>query len=99
MLIGISENNTKPAQDYINWAKNSLTTTPAIVTYRDLAIAYDIVGNTEERDAVLDLALSTFPFNEGLLALQAVLHKKDKKARQAKNDALSSQAQPQATQP
>ncbi|WP_435793723.1 Wzy polymerase domain-containing protein [Neptuniibacter pectenicola] len=99
MLIGISENNTKPAQDYINWAKNSLTTTPAIVTYRDLAIAYDIVGNTEERDAVLDQALRTFPIHKGLLELQAVLHKKDKKARQAKNDALSSQAQPQATQP
>ncbi len=99
MLIGISENNTKPAQDYINWAKNSLTTTPAIVTYRDLAIAYDIVGNTEERDAVLDQALRTFPIHKGLLELQAVLHKKDKKARQAKNDALSSQDQPQATQP
>ncbi|MEM5535415.1 Wzy polymerase domain-containing protein [Neptuniibacter pectenicola] len=99
MLIGMSENNTKPAQDYISWAEVSLRTTPAIITYRDLAIAYDIVGQTEKRDTVLELALSTFPINEGLLELQAVLHKKDKKARQAKNDALSSQAQPQATQP
>ena len=99
MLISASRNNKKPAQDYIDWAEQSVKVTPAIVTYRDLAIAYDIIGKEEDRDQVLNKALSMFPTHNGLLKLQQKLRIKDKNALKAKNVESSSQAQPQASQP
>jgi len=99
MLIGISNHNKKPAQDYIDWAEQSVKVTPAIVTYRDLAIAYDIIGKEQERDQVLNKALSMFPTHSGLLELQQKLRIKDKNALKAKNVESSSQALPQASQP
>ncbi|MDO6592401.1 Wzy polymerase domain-containing protein [Neptuniibacter sp. 1_MG-2023] len=99
MLIGISNHNKKPAQDYIDWAEQSVKVTPAIVTYRDLAIAYDIIGKEQERDQVLNKALSMFPTHSGLLELQQKLRIKDKNALKTKNVESSSQAQPQASQP
>lgn len=99
MLIGISDNNKQPALDYINWAEQSIKVTPALATYRDLVAAYDIIGKTKERDQVLDKVLGIFPTHPDLLKLQRLLTEKDKNVFKAKNDALSSQAQPQATQP
>ncbi|WP_420554158.1 Wzy polymerase domain-containing protein [Neptuniibacter marinus] len=99
MLISASKNNKKPAQDYINWAEQSVKVTPAIVTYRDLAIAYDIIGKEEDRDQVLNKALSMFPTHSGLLELQQKLRIKGKNALKVKSAESSSQAQPQASQP
>jgi len=99
MLIGVSDNNKQPALDYINWAEQSIKVTPALVTYRDLVAAYDIIGKIKERDQVLDKALSIFPTHPDLLKLQKLLTEEDKNVFKTKNDALSSQAQPQATQP
>jgi O-antigen polymerase len=99
MLIGISNHNKKPAQDYIDWAEQSVKVTPALVTYRDLVAAYDIIGKTKERDQVLNQVLSIFPTHPDLLKLQQLLLEKDKNALKVKSAESSSQAQPQASQP
>ena len=99
MLIGASKNNKKPAQDYIDWAEQSVKVTPALVTYRDLVAAYDIIGKTKERDQVLNQVLSIFPTHPDLLKLKQLLLEKDKNALKVKSAESSSQAQPQASQP
>ena len=99
MFIGLKEKNTKPAHDYIDWATESLKVIPAITTYRDLAIAYDLVGEHDKRDRTMKKALNTYPVNQGLIDLKLKLEQKDVERSKLRNEQGASQAQSQANPP
>lgn len=70
MYLGIQDSDTRAAEQYIVWATQSLKTTPAISSYRDLVIAYNYLNEVEKRDNTLQKALDIYPKNQDLLHLK-----------------------------
>lgn len=100
LIIGIQNNDIKPAENFILWAKESLKAVPAASTYRDLAIAYNTTKEIDNRNETLQKAIGTYPLNKGLKDLLIRFEERDNKEKEEiRNAELKSQARQQANQP
>ncbi|WP_415896467.1 Wzy polymerase domain-containing protein [Neptuniibacter sp. QD72_48] len=79
MFMGISQNNPKHAITYANWAEEQIKVNPALIYYRNLAIAYDYTNRNNERDKIMKIAMSTYLNNLDLQQLNQQFMQKDLK--------------------
>ncbi|WP_415901496.1 Wzy polymerase domain-containing protein [Neptuniibacter sp. QD29_5] len=77
MFMGISQNNPKHAIIYANWAEDQIKVNPALIYYRNLAIAYDYTNRNNERDKIMKIAMSTYLNNLDLQQLNQQFMQKD----------------------
>lgn len=77
MFMGISQNNAEPAKVYASWAEEQIKVNPALIYYRNLAIAYDYTNRNEDRDRIMKIAMSTYLNNLDLQQLNQQFMQKD----------------------
>jgi O-antigen polymerase len=75
LFLGLDSNERKPAKIFVEWAENSLKTTPAPETYRDLVIAYHYLGDKTNAEKTLHHALSIYSEHTELLKLRNTINK------------------------
>ncbi|MAY41442.1 MAG: hypothetical protein CMI05_03895 [Oceanospirillaceae bacterium] len=98
MYLGIHDSDTRAAEQYIAWATQSLKTTPAISSYRDLVIAYNYLNEIEKRDNTLQKALDIYPQNQDLLHLEGKFTASTTQQEKLKNGELKHPTQQPASQ-
>lgn len=70
MLIGLRIGNQKPVEAFAIWAEEHIKTSPDVYVYKDLAFAYNAMGNTALRDRTMRKALSIYEQNKALVDLK-----------------------------